>query len=404
MFSVFKYKFIEELQTRHKKSFKMCPSYNIEILPPILKRIGAIYHLAFLVVECDQNSDKKNIKRPIGIITLNKNGKGKEKVYDMQNYEFCFKEINYKKEYYSIVNSPSYWPNKNEKNIEFLRMCLQDLLKISNECGLFKKPNEAEYQNYLSRISRLFPSNYWVFFEELQKNEILEITESDLYERKQEELYYKQQQKINKVKLAELCKKKQTSFYKKIVYDLCNFCKQEIVFNLQNKGSYCKLQFYYNFGNELRKIKANLQDYTNCYNPELPQSELDKNYISLLDKLKVKIIKVYSKSIDNIICQNVTVDTLSKVLIIYLNALLVEDIHKRLIKTFEQEIKECVEIFENDCKNITNIEAKDFLTKIYSNLQKDYYEIDEDKYSNCFYSYLKINTIRPQLLPQEINE
>ncbi|MBQ3047984.1 MAG: hypothetical protein IJD48_03105, partial [Clostridia bacterium] len=332
MYSFFKYKFIEELQTRHKNSFKMCTKNNIEILPPILKRIGVVYHLAFLVVEIDPNDNKKNIKRPIGVITLNKNGRGKEKIYDMSKYEFCFDQINYKKEYYSLVDSPSFWPNKNEKNIEFLKMCLQDLLKISNECNLLKKPNKIEYDNYLSRISKLFPANYWIFFEALQKNSFQELDEEDLNNRKKEEELYKKQQKENKIKIAELSQKKQMLFYNSLTYDLSKFCKDELVPNLQGKGSYCKLQFYYLFGNLLRKIKPNLTEYLNCYNPELPQSELDKNYATSLDKLKVKLIKNYSKAIDNTICKNIAVDTLSKVLIIYLNALLLEDMHKQLIK------------------------------------------------------------------------
>lgn len=403
MFSVYKYKFLEDMQVRHKNTFKLCQNETIEILPPILKKVGVIYYLAFMVVSCDYKSEKKNIKRPIGLILLNKNGKGKEKIYDMAEYEFCPREINYNKDYYSLVSSPSFWPNKNERNIEYLRMCLQDLLKISNECNLFKKPNQTEYQNYLSRISRLFPANYWTFFEALEKNEIKEISEKDLYERKQEEKYFKQQQKLNKIKLAEQSKVKQGLFYNQICKDLCAFCKKEIVSNLLGKGSYSKLQFYYLFGTKLREIKSKLSDYINCYNPELPQSELDKNYNEELDKLKVKIIKLYSNATDNVFYKNILIDTLSKVLIIYLNALLLEDMHKKLIKTFEDEIKECIEIFEADNNKITNIEAKDFLTKIYTKLQKDYYEIDEDKYSNCFYAYLKINSLRPQLLPQEVD-
>ena len=402
MFNVYKYKFIEDMQIRHKNTFKLCQNETIEILPPILKKIGVIYHLAFMVVGCDYKSQNKSIKRPIGVILLNKNGKGKEKVFDMAEYEFCPSQINYNKEYYSLTSSPSFWPNKNEKNIEFLRMCLQDLLKISNECNIFKKPNITEYQNYLSRISRLFPSNYWVFYQALEQNEIEQINERDLYARKQEEKYFKQQQKINKLKLVEQTKVKQNVFYNKICKDICEFSKKEITPNLLGKGSYSKLQFYYLFGNKLKEIKANLDDYLNCYNPELPQSELDKNYLEQLDKLKVKIIKIYSNATDNVLYKNLLVDTLSKVLIIYLNALLLEDIHKKLIKTFEDEIKECVEIFESDNNKITNVQAKDFLTKIYTNLQKDYYEIDEDKYSSCFYGYLKINSLKPELLPQEV--
>lgn len=402
MFSVYKYKFLEDMQIRHKNSFKMCQKETIEILPPILKKVGVIYYLAFMVVSCDYKNENKNIKRPIGVILLNKNGKGKEKIYDMTEYEFCQKEINYQKEYYSLASSPSFWPNKNERNIEFLRMCLQDLLKISNECNIFKKPNQTEYQNYLSRISRLFPANYWIFFESLQNNDLEQVSERDLYNRTQEEKFFKEQQKLNKIKLAEQSKIKQVAFYNKICKDLSEFCKKEITPNLLGKGSYSKLQFFYLYGNKLREIKTKLNDYLNCYNPELPQSELDKNYNEQLDKLKVKVIKIYSNATENILYKNALVDTLSKVLIIYLNALLIEDIHKKLIKTFEDEIKECVEIFETDSNKITNIEAKDFLTKIYTSLQKDYYEIDEDKYSSCFYGYLKINSLRPELLPQEI--
>lgn len=404
MFSVYKYKFLEDLQVRHKNTFKMCQGDSIEILPPILKKVGVFYHLAFLVIDYNSKNPSKSIKRPIGIILLNKNGKGKEKVFDMSQFEFCKKEINYNKEFYSLTSSPSYWPNKNEKNIEFLRMCLQDLLKISKNCNMFKKPDKVDYQNYLARVSKLFPANYWIFFEALEQNEIEQISSYDLKKRKQEEYNYAEQLKLNRLKVVEQNKIKQNSFYKKLIEDISLFCKKEIIPNLLGKGSFSKLKFYQLFGAQLRKIKYNLQDYLNCYNIELSQSELDKNYESQLNKLKVKIIKIYSKASDNNFGNNITIDTLSKVLIIYLNALLIEDIHKKLIKIFEDEIKECVEIFESDINKISNTEVKDFLTNIYTNLQKDYYEIDEDKYSDCFIAYLKINGTKPQLLPQKIKD
>ena len=131
------------------------------------------------------------------------------------------------------------------------------------------------------------------FFEELEKNKIEEISTIDLKRRKQEEIYYAEQLKINKLKVAEQNNAKQKVFYKKICDDLSLFCKKEILPNLLGKGSYSKLKFYQLFGTKLRKIKGNLKDYLNCYNIELAQSDLDKNYEELLNKLKVQIIKIY---------------------------------------------------------------------------------------------------------------
>ena len=117
MGNVFKFKSILNFEQTNKESFTICSKNNeISLLPPILKKVGLFFHLAFPVVELDKKNNLINIKRPIGVVLINKNGK--EKIFDLANFEFCNNLDNFDKIYYSVNTSSPYWPNKSPLNEE----------------------------------------------------------------------------------------------------------------------------------------------------------------------------------------------------------------------------------------------------------------------------------------------
>ena len=73
MFSVYKYKYLEDMKIRHKNTFELCQNETLEILPPILKKIGAFYYLAFMVVESPAKTQEKNISKPVAVKTKKSN-------------------------------------------------------------------------------------------------------------------------------------------------------------------------------------------------------------------------------------------------------------------------------------------------------------------------------------------
>ena len=138
MFSKYKYSFILELEKKYASSFKMCTTNKIEVLPPILKKIGLVYYLLFLVVEEPLLTQSyRPIKRPIGVIMLNKNGTEAEKMYDMQNYEFYPAKVDFEMEYFDINAYPTYWPNRTKENEERFKICLENLLVVAKNTNIF---------------------------------------------------------------------------------------------------------------------------------------------------------------------------------------------------------------------------------------------------------------------------
>ena len=87
---------------------------------------------------------------------------------------------------------------------------------------------------------------------------------------------------------------------------------------------------------------------------------------------------------------NSNVDTLSRILIVFLNCLLIEEIKKTYNKNFEEEISECKQIFDENIENLKIYEVKQNLQSLYNDLCEDYLQSDSSKFSDIFFCYLKI--------------
>mgnify|MGYP003289414146 CR=1 FL=1 len=394
MNSNYKYKNILDMEKKYQNSFTLCKTNNIAILPPVLKKIGRVYFWTFLVIEQPEtNKDEQVIKRPIGIICIN-NKNNKEIIYDLKDYDFCLKNQDFNQEYYNIKIQNDFWPNRTNENKEKFRICLDYLQKVQMQKHNIKGHNNSIYNEYLSKIKTLFPNNFWIFFEYLQKEDIFQVPQSLIEKRNH----------ANKMHLIEIEKKKLLAdkilqnklfvFKNKLNNDIYDFCKGEIVPLLKGKGSYTKIKFYDLIGKKIKEINNDIKSYTKCYNPLLDEKTLNNNYEEFLEKTHIEIIKVYSKACNNIFAEDVAVDTIGKVLLVFLNALLIEEKASCAIDNFEEEITECISIFDEDNNRIKNQEARQYLTNIYNSLKNDYITADEEKLSDIYLGYIKIHNFQ----------
>ncbi len=381
MLNLYKYSYIIELEKNYRNYFKFASS--ITLLPPILKKVGVIYYLAFMAIESGNS-----VKRPIGVVLVNK-VTGQEKVYDMSEYEFCPSYPDFEYEYYNLKLSQLYYPNLSLELEENFKVSL-DKLAFASSSKFFNIDNN-EYQKYLDRIEKLFPSNFFVFFGELQNNEIIPVDEKIKAKRDITKIRHSLNNSTsNKQRLIENTVNKR--IYKKRFRKLINqFIKNEILPELKGSGSYNKLVFYYNFGNYYKNFEKNITNYYSCYGIEVDNKTREENLFKSLDKEKQEIKKLFYNNYNTKYFKDVAVDTLGKVLIVFLNSLLVEEIHNSVIKHFEEQINECIDIFnKNDNKEI-DFEAEQFLYEVYNELLLDYKTASNENLSNTYYGYLIVN-------------
>ncbi|MBR4003346.1 MAG: hypothetical protein IKI95_04745 [Clostridia bacterium] len=342
--------------------------------------------MAFPVIK-DESKELKNVARPIGIIIVNK--KNKEKTFDMAEYEFCENLDSFKKSYYVVDNHSPFWPNKTKENEEHYKVLLDLAQNLYYSSSLLKKPKKVFYENYITKLKSFLPEDYWIFYEQLKSNKFSPVTEELKEKRKKAETEFLLEKKKLEEKTKEQKVKLKQKFKETLMNNVLDFIKKEVVTNLKGNGSYTKLLFYTELGKYARKI--DYSKFENCYNPLLSKSVLNKNINQATEDIKFDILKIISKACKNIVYNNIAIDTISKVLIVFLNAMLIEEMKNEAIQTFEDEITECITIYKEDSHRIKNIDAKKFLDKTFENLCKDYYIVDKNELSDIFYGYLFVH-------------
>lgn len=389
MGNVFKFKQVVNFEQSNKEKFSLCSKdNNIILMPPILKKVGLFYHLAFPVIELNKNNNLINIKRPIGILLINK--KGKEKIFDLDNFEFCKNLDNFDKIYFSIDKNSPFWPNKTIVNEEKFKVLLDLIQNILQSTSLFKKPNENNLKNYLEKLKNLVPVEYWIFYDQLLKNEIVEITDDIKNERFLVKVGYIQKMKQEEKNFAKDKKQLKEKFKNYLKEVLAKFVKKEIVPNLKGKGSYTKLLFYTDLGKLFKQID-NEFDNESCYNPLLDKALLNKNKENEIENYKCKTIKLLAKACENIFQNNNSVDTIGIVLIVFLNAMFVEELNNTILQYCEDEVTECMTIYNEDINKIKNVDAKKFLDKTYNLLCEDYRTANDEDLSDIYYGYTLVH-------------
>ncbi len=393
-YDIFKHKFLKNLEKKYSKNFALCKNNGIMVFPPIIKKIGLVYNLAFIV--CDKPENEFGfIKRPIGIIIVNKNGK--EKLIDLKDFEFCYRRNDFEIDIYKLKNNKNFWPDCSNANIEKIKKLLELLEKVFEKTTIFKKPNHNNYKSYIIGIKEFIPTNYWYFFEQLNTNKIFKVTKPVLQLRKNASAIHEEKlREIKSLRQKKIVLNRQI-FSAEIKQNMSAFIKKEVLPSLNKQASYTKLIFFKQIGKYIKQLNKNLNSFENCYDPMLTNEIIEKNKLEFFEKQKVEIIKLYSSACQNNAYKIARADVLSKVLIVFLNALLVEELHKKVFDAFEQEINECKKVFADDYKNLDNEEIKIFLKNCFDGLCSDYTQTKEDEFSDLFEGYLLVFAIPPNL-------
>ncbi|NCB48399.1 MAG: hypothetical protein EOM55_02065 [Clostridia bacterium] len=342
-YTIFKLSYILYLQKKYYPTFKLGEE-NIYVLPPILKRRGLFFSLAFPVAK---RFDKNTISRPVGVILVNKNAK--EKFYDMSDYEFTNFSQDFKKKYtYKTYEQ------------EYLKVTLHLLLSCYPKFSVIKTKDYTE--KYLARLKNSFDEKFWNFYEDLQSNKITLISSKVIDERKLS-LNNNCQKTYKKLKIKEKIKKK-------VDFELKNFVRNEIWNTFKNKNAFSKLTFLDLLGATLKK----------------KFEFIDKN--DLLKQKKFEVVKNYAKSVNLLKVENENINYLSKLLIIFLNSMLIEEKENKVIESFEVQIKDSCALFDEDLPKIEDIKIRKIISSYKEQLIKDYSTVDKKYLSNVFSAYL----------------
>lgn len=332
-YQCFRLNYIMYLQKKYYKNFKNWDS-DILILPPVFKRIGLNLLLCFPVAK---RLGQDNISRPVGVITVNK--QGKEIVYNMQNYEFSFENQDFVHKYpYNI------------KAQEVIKVTLDKLYaSLPLLAGKQKKQKIDEYEK---RLKDLLSEEYFVFYEDLKHNQIVPVSD-----------YIK---RIRKTPSKNQGAKRDYS--EKLKKELSKFIKKEILPNTKGYPSFAKLYFYQKLGEYLQKI-----DLMYDFNIEYETRKYD-------------IVKIISKVFNSNSTSTLQEDFISKLLLMTLNALLLRTKKKKL-NEIKEDLQNYKEIFEEEIDQVESADKKEILKQIFGDLEKDK---AEHLPSTIFYAYLYV--------------
>ncbi len=342
-YNYLKLNFILELQKKYNSNFSMFTD-KIFVLPPIFKKININYYLCFPVTKMlDEFSltHPLKISRPIGVVLVSKNGK--ETIYNMSEYDFTSLSRDF--------NIPYLY---NIERQEEIKSCL-DMLSFSFP-KLSREQKKAKLNIYFEKLQSLLSKEYINFYFDLKNNSFIKISN----------IKQQNQNLNNNIQLSD--------YKSKIKINISAFVKKDILANAQMNISYYKLLFFDNLGKHLREFNFSF------------------NYENDLSKLKFDILKIFSKIVNKIQNIELQVDFISKILIMIMNSLLVEQKKRRKIEKFEKDLYNYYSIFNDEIINIDkmNNEKKEYLTQIFKDLQKDYNLKKGEKYSNIFFGYLYV--------------
>ena len=324
------------LQKKYYKNFANWNS-DVLVLPPIFKRLGLNIFLYFPVAKRLSNN---SISRPVGVISISKNKQ--EKIYNLENYEFSYDNQDFAKSYpYKI---------ENQENIKFYLNHLATIFSV------FTKKQKAEiYQKYLDNIKQLFPQEYWEFYQDLKANQILPVSDYIL--------------KIRKKSNTSNVKNDYQNIIKK---EISKFVKKEILSSIKDFPSIAKIQFFNQLGVYLRSITFSF--------------DKDKE----IETHKFQITKICAKILNKTTNSALQEDFLSKVLLMTLNALLLEQKKKKKLPNLEQDLQNYFEIFSEEIGGIENEQSSQFLQQIFNDLKSDHNIKSNQKFSDIFFAYLYI--------------
>lgn len=297
----FRLSYVMKLQDKYQNSFKLKTSF-LFVLPPTFKRVNFKTYLVFPVVN---RISYDKISRPIGVIFVDRFGK--EKIFDFEEYEM-FSSKDFSKTYTYFVGSQ-----------EKIKNALEILSRDLSQFAIIEK--RVAIKEYKEALKSLFSQDFYNFYKEIETNKIVEITNDLIKTRK------------NPSKEEVLPKTYENALREKMLV----FLKKEMLPSLRGRNAILKLRIYEKMGEFLKSYKNSL---------DITKDE---------EVLKFEFVKIYAKVINSPYDESVETNFISRLIIMILNAQLLERKNGKLLKQFEDEIKECNEVILDEIKLLSDV-------------------------------------------------
>lgn len=388
MYSVYKYYNILELEQNLKSQFPQA-SNGITILPPIIKKIGMRYILAYLVIKTPKETDHHlGVTRPIGVIYRNRKSGKILNVYNLEKYEFILDNNDFNKEYYSIESHPDFLPNKTPENEENYRLALELLYKISTKISFFKGVDIKLYEDYRNFIAQLFPPNYICFFDALQTNDIFEVNDIIIKLREIADQNHEKEQQIKQQRANQINKAARQDFNDELKQEIFNFIESDILSSLNKKSSYARVDFYIYLGKMLKEIEKDEKKYFNCYSITLTRAAIEQNKAVVFENQKVQLVKTYAKACVKSTNEDEDVNKVCDAMFDFLDAEVDEELEGQLSKQTKDKISTAINNIKQLLTAVLDQKAYNYLKALNEEIQKDYFDLlPSDQLSDFYYGY-----------------
>lgn len=335
-YSIFKLGFLQYLQDKYAQSFPTLAPKGVYVLLPILRGKKVVFPVAKRV--------RNNLSRFVGIIEVQGSS---EKIIEFTDTDFTSDQ--------DFSTFYSYLPFDKEG----YKLALETLYKV---CGKNGKHFLDEYYNILSAH---FSAPLVRLYNDLITNTFFPLDTVTLNSRAKYEFMHKQ--KYNQETSRQM---RET---RRAVHDeLVKFIKSNILPETITKSGLVKLKFFDELGRYLR----NLPDF--------------EGTTSATTQTQVGATIAYAKALNDMPPMSSIADYLSKLVIMVLNAIMIEEKQQKIISKFEEEITECVNAFYQDIDKVTDERTKKELTNYMQMLQKDYTISTRAEMSNLMFGYLYI--------------
>ena len=393
MFSLFKYYDIIEMEEKYADKFSaLNKTRKISILPPIFRKQGRKLVLAYMVISQPKYIDNHAIiTRPIGFIFKDRITRKILSIQCCSDYDFVPSRFDFEFEYYNLETHEEYWPNRSAENEERYRLALELLHRANKSVTFWGKINQKAYSEYIETIKTFFPKKYWFFYEQLEVNEIVKVDEQIINAREIAKKEHKEKMKVLQAKIKAEHKIAHEELVQDMKKKVIVYVRDEVLPTLKHKGDATRILFY----NELGKIFKNFcndKDCKNCYDSTLTEKSRQKNREKLLEEIKIEIIKRFSRACVTPLNSFKSICDCCKTMIIFLNTMILEEIHGAVTEKSKATIKKCIKTINANMPKISNNNARQQIGDLAELLCKDYYEVtNENDLSFLYIGYSTIN-------------
>lgn len=396
MYTMYKYGDILQMESSLAKHFTdMSVSKKIVICPPVLKKYGMGYVLAYLVMpEPLEIANRSGVRRPIGVIYRHKKNKRILKIISCKNQEFTTNHDSFEHAYYDLEDYPDFWPNRTRENEEQFRLALEQLFRVVSKMSPFNGYDKEQYASYKNRIKSLFPLGYFYFFTALEQNEFKPVTNEIARVREQARQSYQHEADHRQQVIKKETEEQRLKFLKEISASIQLFVRREIMPSLKKKTPYTKLDFYEYLGKTIKKLYVDTHEFENCYSPTLSVKQRQKYTEILLETIKVNLIKTYAKACAKPLINDENANNIATIFIKMLHIMALQEKVGKDNDKIREDMSELMQEFKEELKNTETVAAKNELNTYFNMLYKDYYEANKpEEFSELHLGYTVANII-----------